>query len=403
MAGRWQLEFGNWNFPGAWMLALGILFMTNASAQTTLKDAFKNDFLVGAALNESQFTGQNAEEAALVKAQFNAISPENVLKWESVHPRPGVFNFAAADRYVEFGRENKMFVVGHNLIWHSQTPAWIFQDQHGNPISRTTLLARMREHIFTVVGRYKAGPDLNLFSPRAREQVSSLARRCHGTINGWDVVNEALNEDGTLRQSPWEKIIGEDYLLKAYQFAHEADPKAQLYYNDYSLENEPKRNGAIALIKKMQSQGVKIFAVGLQGHYKMDWPTTNQVDETISAFSKLGVKVMITELDMDVLPPASRSQRAEVSMNIAPRAGLNPYTNGLPDFVQQQLAQRYAGLFSVFVKHRDSVNRVTFWGVTDGDSWLNDWPVKGRTAYPLLFAHDCKPKPAFDAVIKTAR
>jgi endo-1,4-beta-xylanase len=403
MANGRLLELGVWNFSGTWILALGLFFMTNASAQTTLKDAFKNDFLVGAALNESQFTGQNAKEAALVKAQFNTISPENVLKWESVHSHPGVFNFDAADHYVEFGQKNKMFIVGHNLVWHSQTPRWVFKDDKGNPVDRDTLLARMREHIYTVVGRYKAGSNLNLISPRAREQVSSPTRPDRGTINGWDVVNEALNEDGTLRDSQWKKIIGEDYLLKAYQFAHEADPKAQLYYNDYSLENEPKRNGAIALIKKLQSQGVKISAVGLQGHYKMDWPTTNQVDETISAFSRLGVKVMITELDMDVLPPASRSQTAEVSMNFALRVGSNPYTNGLPDFVQQQLAQRYADLFSVFVKHRDSVSRVTFWGVTDGDSWLNDWPVKGRTAYPLLFGHDCKPKPAFDAVIKTAR
>ena len=396
------LELGVGCLSQAWMLALGIFFMTNASAQTTLKDAFKRDFLIGAALNKPVFSEQNTAEAALVKAQFNTISPENVLKWESVHPRPGVFNFDDADRYVEFGQKNKMVVVGHNLIWHEQTPKWVFQDDQGNPVDRETLLARMREHIFTVVGRYKAGPNLNLISPRAREQIPSPAQPGHGVINGWDVVNEALNEDGTLRQSPWEKIIGDDYLLKACQFAHEADPQAQLYYNDYSLENEPKRNGAIALIKKLQSQGIKISAVGLQGHYKMDWPTTNQLDETISAFSRLGVKVMITELDMDMLPPATRSQAAEVSINVARRAELNPYTNGLPDFMQQQLAQRYADLFSVFVKHRESISRVTFWGVTDGDSWLNDWPVRDRTAYPLLFARDGKPKPAFDAVIKTA-
>ena len=217
------------------------------------------------------------------------------------------------------------------------------------------------------------------------------------------MVNEALNEDGTLRESPWKKIIGEDYLLKAYQFAHEADPQAELYYNDYSLENAPKRNGAIALIKKLQAQGVHIAGVGLQGHYKMDWPEPQQLDETIEALSKLGVKVMITELDLDVLPPATQSQAAEVSMNFALRAELNPYTNGLPDAVQQQLAKRYADLFAVFVKHHDTVSRVTFWGVTDGNSWLNNWPVKGRTAYPLLFDRNCQPKPAFNAVIQTSK
>jgi len=358
---------------------MGILLATSGFAQTTLKAAFKNDFLIGAALNEAQFSGGNAAEAALFKAQFNTISPENVLKWESVHPEPDHYSFGPADRYVEFGQKNGMFIVGHTLVWHNQTPKWVFQDDQGNPPDRDTLLLRMSNHISTVVGRYK------------------------GKIGGWDVVNEALNEDGTLRDSPWKKIIGEDYLLKAYQFAHEADPQAELYYNDYSLENAPKRNGAMALIKKLQAQGVHIAGVGLQGHYKMDWPGPQQVDATIQAFSKLGVKVMITELDLDVLPPATRSQAAEVSMNFALQAKLNPYTDGLPDTVQQTLAKRYADLFAVFVQHHDTVSRVTFWGVTDGDSWLNYWPVKGRTAYPFLFNRDGKPKPAFNAVIQTSK
>jgi endo-1,4-beta-xylanase len=236
----------------------------------------------------------------------------------------------------------------------------------------------MRDHILTVVGRYK------------------------GKIGGWDVVNEALNEDGTLRDSPWRRIIGDDYLVLAYQFAHEADPNAQLYYNDYSLDNLPKRQGAIALIKKLKSQGVNIEAVGLQEHDKMDWPSTNQLDETISALAQLGVKVMITELDVDVLPAATRSRSAEVSMNVAADQQLNPYPNGLPNSLQQKLAQRYADLFSVFVAHRGQITRVTFWGVTDADSWLNNWPVRGRTSYPLLFDRNCYPKPAFAAVIRTA-
>lgn len=356
-----------------------VCFVVSNSFAQTLKATFKNDFLVGAALNESQFSGQNAAEAALVKAQFNCISPENCLKWASVHPGPGKFDFKIADQYVAFGEKNHMFIIGHNLIWHEQTPAWVFQDDNGNPISRDALIARMRKHIFTVVGRYK------------------------GKIGGWDVVNEALNEDGTLRKSDWEKIIGDDYLIDAYKFAHEADPKMQLYYNDYSLENAPKRNGAIALIKKLQAAGIPIYAVGLQGHYKMDWPTTNQLDETIKDFSRLGIKVMISELDIDLLPPATHSMGADVSMNFALQAKLNPYTNGLPASVQKKLAQRYSDLFKTFVANRNEITRVTFWGVTDGDSWLNNWPVRGRKSYPLLFDRDCKPKPAFEAVLKTAK
>lgn len=357
------------------------LFLAACSAvnsQTTLKDAFKNDFLIGAAINQSQFSGGSPPEAALAAEQFNAITPENCLKWEAVHPEPGKFDFTDADQYVAFGEKNHMFIIGHNLVWHNQTPRWVFKDDKGNPLSRDALLARMHDHISTVVGRYK------------------------GRIGGWDVVNEALNEDGTLRNSPWRKIIGDDYLVYAYQFAHEADPNAQLYYNDYSLDNAPKREGAIKLIKNLQAHGVKVYAVGLQEHDKMTWPTTNQLDETIAAFSKLGIKVMVTEFDIDLLPAANSSQGADVSMNVAARAELNPYANGLPDDLQQKLAQRYADLFSVLVAHHNDISRVTFWGVTDADSWLNDWPVRGRSSYPLLFDRNCHPKPAFDAVIKTA-
>jgi endo-1,4-beta-xylanase len=369
----------DFSFARPVLLGLSILMLAGcAQNRPTLKSAFKNDFLIGAALNEGEITGQNTNAVELIKAQFDTITPENVLKWEPVHPRPDKYNFGPADRYVEFGLKNHMFIIGHNLIWHQQTPKWVFQDDKGNPPDRDTLLLRMSNHIFTVAGRYR------------------------GKIGGWDVVNEALNDDGALRESPWEKIIGPDYLVRAYQFAHTADPQAQLYYNDYSLENASKREGAIALIKKLQAAGIPIAGVGLQGHYKMDWPTTNQLDDTIAAFSRLGVKVMITELDLDMLPPATSSQAAEVSMNVALRAELNPFTNGLPDSVQQKLTQRYADLFAVFVKHRDEISRVTFWGVTDGDSWLNNWPVKGRTAYPLLFNRDCQHKPAFNAVLQTA-
>lgn len=363
-------------------ILIGIFFAgltTNAYAQPRLKDAYKDDFRIGAALNPAQFTEQDARGAAIVKAQFNTITPENVLKWERVHPKPDAYDFAAPDRFVEFGEKNHMFIVGHTLVWHSQTPAWVFKDEQGNPVDRETLLKRMRDHISTVVGRYKE------------------------RINGWDVVNEALNEDGTLRQTPWMKIIGEDYIVKAFEYAHQADPKAELYYNDYSVENEAKRRGAIALIQKLKAQGVHITAIGLQGHNKMDWPTVEQQDATIAAFAQLGIKVMITELDIDVLPAAMRQQSAEVTLNVEAQARLNPYANGLPDSVQQALAKRYADLFSVYRKHRDVVTRVTFWGVTDGDSWLNNWPVRGRTSYPLLFDRDGKPKPAFDRIIQVAR
>jgi endo-1,4-beta-xylanase len=361
------------------LLAAGAAVDFGSAAQANqpaLKDVFKKDFLIGAALNQNQFTERDQRGLSIITGQFNSITPENVLKWEAVHPEPDKYNFEPADRYVAFGEKHRMFIVGHTLIWHSQTPRWVFEDAKGGPVDRQTLLERMRDHIHTVVGRYK------------------------GRIKGWDVVNEALDEDGTLRQTPWMKIIGEDYLVKAFEFAHEADPSAQLYYNDYSLENEAKRKGAVELIKKLKASGVPIYAVGLQGHDKMDWPTAQQQSETILAFASLGVKVNITELDVDVLPRASQHRGADISLDVALRAELNPYANGLPDSVQQALAKRYAELFEVFRKHADVIDRVTFWGVTDGDSWLNDWPVRGRTSYPLLFDRAGKPKPAFDAVTR---
>jgi endo-1,4-beta-xylanase len=360
------------------LLGLGCAMAPTRAQTLTLKDAFKDAFLVGAALNEAQFTGRDARGAALVAAQFSAITPENVMKWEKIHPQPDRYDFVAADRYVEFGEKHGMAIIGHTLVWHSQTPAWVFRKADGTPADRDTLLERMRDHIHTVVGRYQ------------------------GRVRGWDVVNEALNEDGTRRATPWRKIIGEDYLAKAFQFAHEANPQAELYYNDYSLENEPKRNGALALIRELQAAGVKVHGIGTQQHIKMDWPTPEQVDATLTAFGTLGVKVMVTELDVDVLPERTRDRRAEVSLRQAADPALNPYTNGLPESVQQALAQRYADLFTVYLKHRATVDRVTFWGVTDGDSWLNNWPIRGRTAHPLLFDRQGRPKPAFDAVLATA-
>ena len=358
------------------LLAAGLLAATQAPP--TLKDAFKGSFLVGAALNEAQFTEADARSAALVKAQFNAIAPENILKWGSVHPEPDRYDFGPADSYVAFGEKNHMFILGHTLVWHHQTPAWVFQDDKGHPVDRDTLLKRMRDHIHTVVGRYK------------------------GRVNGWDVVNEVLDEDGSLRRTPWLTIIGDDYIAKAFEFAHEADPQAELYFNEFSLENEAKRKGAVELIKKLKAEGVPVTAVGLQGHYRMDWPSLEQLDATIGAFEQLGIKVMITELDVDVLPPATEYRGADISLNLPLQAKLNPYANGLPDSVQEALAKRYADLFGVFLKHRGNLTRVNFWGVTDGQSWLNNWPVGGRTSYPLLFDRNGQPKPAFDAVIQTA-
>jgi endo-1,4-beta-xylanase len=362
--------------------ALVVLAAAVAHSQPTstpsLKDAYKGLFRIGAALNTAQFEGRDPIAGPIIEAQFNTISPENALKWQSIQPGPETYDFDQADQYVAFGEKHKMSIVGHCLVWHSQTPAWVFQDARGNPLTREALLDRMHDHIKTVVGRYK------------------------GRIGGWDVVNEALNEDGTMRQSPWYRIIGGDFIAKAFQFAHDADPGAQLYYNDYSLENQAKRKGAVELMRRLKAAGVPITGIGLQGHVKIDSPDAGQEAATIEAFAALGLRVNISELDVDVLPRTTRSDSADVSTTAAGTAQSNPYTNGLPEERQQALAKRYAELFRVFVQHHNSMDRVTLWGVTDGTSWLNNFPTRGRTNYPLLFDREGKPKPAFLAVLREA-
>jgi endo-1,4-beta-xylanase len=339
-----------------------------------LKDTFRSAFLVGAAIAPKQFEEQDVANAALVKREFNTISPENVLKWVIVHPQPDRYDFAPADKYVAFGERNGMFIVGHTLVWHSQVPAWVFQDAQGQPLTRDALLARMKEHISTVVGRYK------------------------GRIKGWDVVNEALNEDGTLRQTPWMKIIGPDYIEKAFEFAHEADPAAELYYNDYNLDYAAKRAGAVRLLKSLLDRGIPVHAIGSQEHLKLATPTAAEVDSSIRAFAALGVKVNMTELDIDLLPQATRNSGADVSLRAGPAPSLNPYAAGLPDSMQLKLARRYEDLFRVYLANKDAIDRITFWGVADGDSWLNGWPVPGRTSHPLLFDRQLGKKPAYDAI-----
>lgn len=347
-------------------------------ARMTLKDAFATAFLVGAAINSRQINGTDTIGDAIIARQFNSISPENVLKWALVEPQPGRFNFDAADRYVALGERDGDAVIGHTLVWHNQTPAWVFQDGAGRAISRDSLVARMRSHIFAVVGRYR------------------------GRIRGWDVVNEAVSEDGSLRPSPWLQIIGPEYIAMAFRFAHEADPSAELHYNDFGVEGSAKRAGIVRLISSLRAESVPITAIGIQEHQKLDWPTTAAIDSAIVDLAATGVKLMVTELDVDVLP-SNRGQRTEAIERQLMRTGApDPYRAGLPDSVQQVLAHRYGEIVRVYLAHRDVITRLTFWGVDDADSWLDNFPVRGRVNHPLLFDRRGMPKAAFDTVVAAA-
>jgi len=341
-----------------------------------LRDAAQGAFRIGAALNRSQIEGRDVRALEIVTRQFATITPENVLKWEVVHPEPERYDFAPVDRFVELGERHGMFIVGHVLLWHQQTPAWVFGGKDGAPLDRETLLARLRDHIQTVVGRYR------------------------GRIHGWDVVNEAFEDDGSWRKTPWLETLGPEYVETAFRLAHEADPEAELYYNDYNLWKPAKRAAAIRLVKDLQARGVRVDGLGEQGHWGIGDPSLAEVEAMLADVRSAGLRILITELDVDVLPRDPDMWGADLSKRVKIRAKTNVYPDGLPDEVQRRLAQSYGGLFALFVKYRDVVTRVTFWGVTDADTWLDDFPIPGRVNYPLLWDRNGRPKPAFEAVLE---
>lgn len=343
--------------------------------EAELDEAYENYFYIGASINTKQYKQTDERGTPILKTHFNSITPENDMKWENIHPEPGKFFFDDSDEYVAFGEANNMFIISHALIWHWQTPDWVFEHEDGTPLTRNELLDRMENHIKTIVTRYK------------------------GRIDGWDVVNEALNDDGSMRESKWYNIIGPDYVAKAFQFAHEADPDAELYYNDYNLPDTEKADGVIRLVKSIQDQGIKVSGIGMQGHYGFDYPNLEDLERSIEKFSKLGV-VAITELDIDVLPNGMDYMGADIGLRLDLADSLNPYTNGMPSQIEQQQIDTYKKLFEVFIKHADKINRVTTWGVTDGDSWKNGWPISGRTNYPLLFDRDGKAKKVVHELIR---
>ena len=338
------------------------------SDKNSLKEAYKKDFLIGTALNTTQIEQKDPKADALILQQFNAITPENIMKAEVIHPELDRYNFDLADKIVAYGSKNNIKVNGHTLIWHSQLPAFA---------------RRMK--------------DVDSFKTFFANHITTVASRYSGKIFSWDVVNEALNEDGTMRKSIFLDKMGDGFVTEAFRLAEKASPKTELYYNDYNNEQPKKREGCITLVKKIQAAGVRIDGVGIQGHWHLGRVPFKEIEESILAYHALGLKVMFTELDIEMLP--RNFQGADVNQRQASNPALNPYVNGIPDSLLQQQANDYANLFKLFLKHKDKVTRVTFWGVNDGQSWLNGWPVPGRTNYPLLFDRAFQPKPAYFAVM----
>jgi endo-1,4-beta-xylanase len=399
-------------------LLLGLVpAASSADAPIALKDAFKEHFLVGTAVNRSMVTGGagfrrsaelNAADVALLKKHFNQITAENDTKWQMIHPREGQggYDFGPTDALVNFGLSNQMYVVGHTLVWHSQTPNWVFAGTNPPPPGVTNAApvaaANTNAAVTNRFGRGGFGPGFGRFNgPRAsREEllqqmsnhIHTVVGRYKGKIKSWDVVNEALadgNGTNVLRNSLWLEIIGPDFIAKAFQYAHEADPQAILRYNDYGLENPAKRKRLIALIKELQAQKVPVHAIGSQAHVNVS-TTFETMDQALTEMATLGLPIHITELDVNSAVGGQRGFGANVADNAATTQG------GLVSDADKKLADAYAGIFRAFVKHRDSVKMVTFWGVNDANSWR----AQGK---PLLFDGNSQPKPAFAAVIAEAK
>ena len=351
-------------FTGIIVLSCKVQNAATAPATKGLKDHYLNYFPIGVAVTPRNLSG---DEAQLILQHFNSLTAENAMKMGTIHPQQDRYYWNGADSVVAFAQRHGLKVRGHNLCWHEQAPAWLFKDENGNQVTKEVLLQRLKEHITTVVSRYK------------------------GKVYAWDVVNEAVNDhpDSLLRNSLWYQICGEDYIAKAFEYAHEADPEALLFYNDYSETDPKKRERIYTLLKKLIDAKVPVHAIGMQGHWSLQHPTENELRTALDRYASLGLKIQITELDLTIYDSRNNSK---------PGDGTNSYT--LTPEMEQKQAEQYRMIFNVFREYKSAINGVTFWNVSDRHSWLDNFPVRGRKNFPLLFDRNLKPKKAYWEVVQ---
>lgn len=326
-------------------------------SEPKLKEVFAKDFLIGAAVNPKTIVSQ--EE--LLAYHFNSITAENEMKFESLHPSEETYTFEPADQLVAFARKHEMAMRGHTLVWHNQTTDWLFEDKDGKTADRDTVLQRIKSHINTVVGRYKQD------------------------IYAWDVVNEVIADEGEelLRKSKWLDIVGPDFIAKVFGYAHEADPQALLFYNDYNESNPLKRDKIYKLMKSLVEQDVPVHGVGLQAHWNLYDPLLDDIRRAIEKYASLGLQLQLTELDVSLF----RFDDKRTDLTVAPEALL------------ELQAQRYEGMFKLMKEYQSEITSVTFWGAADDYTWLDDFPIRGRKNWPFLFDELHQPKPAFQRIV----
>jgi endo-1,4-beta-xylanase len=328
-----------------------------------LKDYYKDYFSIGVAVSPRAL---KTYEAQLILKEFNSMTPENAMKMGPIHPRENEYNWAGGDSIAAFAKRNNLKLRGHTLCWHSQAPQWFFKDAEGKQVTKEVLLQRLKDHITTVVTRYK------------------------DVIYAWDVVNEVISDSPAefYRNSLFYQICGDEFIAKAFQWAHEADPKALLFYNDYNEINQVKREKIIKMVKELQAKGVPIHGVGLQGHWAINEPTKEHLEKTLDDFSKLNLPLQITELDISVYPKEHNARERKAS----------DYDTAFTAEKEQKQIEVYKYCFELFRKYKKHITSVTFWNISDRSSWLDNFPVRGRKDYPLLFDKALQPKKAYGAV-----
>lgn len=373
-------------------LTLAALCAAPSQAQETLKDAYAPYWRMGMSVNQWEVAaekeiskkfdytgGIRADQTAdfpIIEKHFGWLVAENCMKCEVIHPEEGVYDFTLADQLVDLARARGLHVIGHCLVWHSQCAKWFFVDDEGKQVTPEVLKKRLRDHIFTILGHFR------------------------GRVEGWDVVNEAFNDDGSFRRSKFYEILGEDYIPLAFQYAHEADPTVELYYNDYSMNKPSKCDGVVNFFRPLVAKGLPIDAIGMQGHLVLgEEDYVAQYERSIKAITSIGLKTQFTELDLSVLPNPHGFSGANVGSRAEYREQLNPYTKGLPDSVQQQADDLWLSLFKMLLPYKDDVLRMGFWCLNDGNSWRNGFPVRGRTDYATLFDRQNQPKPTVQKLI----
>ncbi|KWX70853.1 1,4-beta-xylanase [Paenibacillus jilunlii] len=328
--------------------------MTQASSGLpALHALFRDAFKIGAAVSTDILSAQ----APFIAKHFNSITAENAMKPEEVQPQEGVYTFAAADRIFEFAEANHIGVRGHTLLWHNQTGDWMFRNSAGGPCTRKELLSRLQTHIHTVVGRYR------------------------GKAYAWDVVNEAIEDksDQYLRDTKWLEILGEDYLREAFEMAHQADPDALLFYNDYNETDPVKRDKIYRLVRSLLDQKTPIHGIGMQAHWNIYGPSIGEIRSALELYTSLGVRIHITELDLSMFRFEDK------------RTDLKAPT----DEMLKLQEERYAEIFALLLEYRKAIDSVTFWGVADDYTWLDGFPVRGRKNWPFLFDEHRQPKASF--------